>query len=297
MDAIEQAARVVPKLSKLSAEVNGIAIVEWLHDRDRRTGRELYEWAKATFEELPLVYVSCSTRDDFFEALAAIEKKARAEQINYIVQIEAHGGDEGYEGPGLEGALELVHWDELRAPLVALNTAMRCNLVLISAACWGHAALLSSAEGPRAAFLGIVGFSSTVQPKSILEASKEFYRATLKERMNLESAVDSARRELEADEGIEFDIFPKMAYESLVGAIVPKFTPEWEEQVRAAHFRHRGEEIGIAEVRILRKQVVQQMWNELFMVDLYPENTGRFEFDASEFCDFVESRVRGTGTF
>lgn len=112
--------------------------------------------------------------------------------------------------------------------------------------------------------------------------------------MNLESAVDSARRELEADEGIEFDIIPKMAYESLVRAIVQKFSPKWHEQLRATHFPHRGEEIGIDEIRILLKQIVQKMWNELFMIDLYPENGGRFEFDSSAFCDFIEDYVRDT---
>lgn len=137
MDASERAASVVPKLSRLSAEINGIAIVEWLHGHDRRTGRELYEWAEATFQELPLMHIACSTRDDVFEALAVIERKARAEGIKYVVQIEAHGCDVGYEGPGLAGAPELLHWEELRAPLVALNTTMRCNLVLVSAACLG----------------------------------------------------------------------------------------------------------------------------------------------------------------
>lgn len=294
MDTKERAASVVPKFSRLSAEVNGIAIVEWLHDRDRRTGRELYEWAEATFQELPLLHIACLTRNDVFEALAVIERKARAEGVKYVVQIEAHGGDVGYEGPGLAGALELVHWEDLRAPLVALNTTMRCNLVLISAACWGHAALLTSAEGPRIPFVGIVGFSSTVRPRSILAASKEFYRATFKERMNLESAVESARRELESDEGIEFDIIPKMAYESLVLAIAQKFSPKWQEQLRATHFRNRGAEIGIDEMRTLLKQIVQKMWNELFMIDLYPENGGRFEFDVSGFCDFIEDHVRDT---
>ena len=47
--------------------------------------------------------------------------------------------------PGINSAL--LDWQQLVLPLQQTNIATRCNLLFVSAACWGHAASLFQAGG------------------------------------------------------------------------------------------------------------------------------------------------------
>jgi hypothetical protein len=185
-----------------------------------------------------------------------------------VLHIEAHGSIEGLAWTA--AASNLVRWDELVPPLQRLNVATRCNLLVVISACFGIAGINVMAMGPRAPVLGVVGPCSTATPHQLREGYKEFYRRLIAGKLLLHEFADAASAEVGA---VDFAVqpFTILAWETLAEQIVLKTRP-WRKGpagVTDATHRHARRIVGLME----------RLWSEMFMMDLYPENAERFGFD------------------
>ena len=269
-------------------------IVEWLPSNERHTGLLLHEWMK---DRRPgwSVYSMCRTKQ---EVISVIERAAsHAQQSGMIpaLHLEAHGGDLGLEGPDGTGGTELLSWDELTEPLQNLNLATRCNLVVIVAACFGFSGIQAFRRGPRAPAVALVGPDATVMPSSLLSGTKEFYRRWMDESPRLLEIATSASQQA-GTVAFEVEPFVVLAYEAMVKQLIISMRPN-EQRLRVDRIRQRMlSENRWSAAEMERRLTLlpqslptewQRMWDEMFMIDLYPENREWFGVDMSAIVELV----------
>lgn len=216
-----------PTFPGVSLAFGRIVIIEWLGPNDRRTGLELIRWMeqKKFHTARPgrrIELYQPDTAADLLNVLRTVaEETRRGEKPLPLIHIEAHGypadGNEkvGYAKVTAAGDLEVLAWEDLTPALREINVASHCNLLLVSAACWGHGAILASCRTNRVPFIACVGFGTTVLARSVLESMKAFYAVALDQTVrHLEEAVEAAQRELLAGEEIAFDLMHGLSYET-----------------------------------------------------------------------------------
>lgn len=277
-------------------------IVEWLPPNERHTGRLLHEWMR---DRRPgwSAYYSCRNKAQVIQAIERATARAEHSDMVPVLHLEAHGGDVGLGGPDGTGCSELLTWDELTNPLQQLNLATRCNLVVFVAACTGFAGIQALRRGPRAPAIALVGPDDSVMPRNLLCGAKEFYRRWMdKNPKNLQDIAVSASREA-GTVAFELEPFAVLAYEALVEWLITSIRPAERlrrtEQMRqrmladtvlsALEIEHR-----LASLPSVASWVaLQKMWDEMFMIDLYPRNRERFGVDMRAIADVItESRGR-----
>lgn len=274
-----------PEMAMIRA--SNVWIVEWLPSDEPHTGRTLHDWMKERREGWS-AHFSCASKNQVLAAIASAAEQARRSEMKPLLHLESHGGDDGLAGPGENGIMELLTWDELTEPLQQLNLATRCNLVVVVAACTGFAAVQALRRGPRAPAIALVGPDASVLPRNLLWGAKEFYRRLLDENPSLTDMAQSASREAGT---VKFEIepFAILAYDAMIECLLKSSRPS-ERLRRAERIRARMlAETGLPEAEIdfrlrlmphlPRWEDLQQVWNEMFMIDLDPKNHERFGLD------------------
>jgi len=231
--------------------------------------------------------------------IAAIERatsRAQRSEMIPVLHLEAHGGDVGLEGPDGIGGSELLTWDELTDPLQQLNLSTRCNLVIVVAACTGFAGVKALSRGPRAPAVALVGPDAPVMPSNLLWATKEFYRRWQDKSPKLDRIVTSASEEARAVT-FELEPFAVLAYEAMVEQLIISMRLD-EQRRRVERIRRRmlaENEWSTVEIERRLSRLpplpsavdLQRVWDEMFMIDLYPENRERFGLDMTAVVELV----------
>lgn len=274
-----------PKMAQI--RTSNVWIVEWLPADEPNTGRTLHEWMNERRQGWS-AYFSCQTKKEVIAAIAYGTEHAQRNDMRPVLHIEAHGDDAGLEGPDGCGGTELLTWDELTEPLQRLNLATRCNLVVVVAACTGFAGVQALQRGPRAPAVALVGPDAPVMPSNLLWGAKEFYRCWLDENPRLAEIAESASREA-GTVTFEWEPFAILAYDAFVESLIKSMRPV-ERRKRMERLRRRMlSESGLPNSAIDKRlatmpplppwEGLQQAWNEMFMIDLYPTNQERFGLD------------------
>lgn len=275
--------------------VTNVWIVEWLFPADTKTGQLLHDWIE---ERRPgwSAYSICRSKVELFAALDRAAKVAQKSKMIPVLHIEAHGSEYGLEGPNGVGGSDLLDWDELSVPLQKLNIATGCNSVVFVAACTGFAAIQTFYGGPRAPALALVGPDRKLTGSDLLQGAKEFYRRWISRIPKLDDIVDSASLEVEpAILGLE--PFAVLAFEA-VGEWLIKSARSDEQHRRKENMRRRLQGLNrFTKTEIEQKlgiyssippaSYVQQKWDELFMIDLYPANQQRFGVDMTAVLEII----------
>lgn len=274
-----------PEMAEI--KVTNVWIIEWLSADDPHTGRTLHDWMK---ERRPgwSTYFPCRNKTEVISAIARATRRAQRSEMIPVLHLESHGGDVGLEGPDGKGGLELLTWDELTEPLQQLNLATRCNLMVVVAACTGYAGIQAFRRGPRAPAVALVGPDAPVMPRNLLWGVKEFYRRWMDENPRLADIAASASREA-GTVAFEWEPFAVLAYEALVECLIKSERPPERlgrrERVRQRMLTETGLSASEIESRLARLPPfpswteLQQQWDKMFMIDLYPDNRKRFGVD------------------
>lgn len=194
-----------------------------------------------------------------------------------VPHLEAHGGEFGLEGPAASGGLETLSWDMLTEPLQRLNLATRCNLLLVVAACTGFAGIKALTRGPRAPAVAFMGPDRELLPSQILEGMKEFYRRLQDKDARLHAMAESASHQA-GSVIFEPEPFVDMVYDVVVDTTIA--------ELRRTDRTIPQELIG---------QLNQRIWDEMFMIDLYPENHERFGLDVRALVAQISAHLRSAG--
>lgn len=270
-------------------------IVEWLPAVERHTGQNLHDWMK---ERRPgwSAYFPCGNKSEVIAAIARATKCAQGSEMIPVLHLESHGGDEGLEGPDGKGSKEFLTWDELTEPLQQLNLATRCNLVVVVAACIGFAGVQAFRRGPRAPAVALVGPDANVAPTNLEWGTKEFYRRWMDVNPRLSDIAASASREA-GTVSFEWEPFSILAYEALVESFIKSIRPA-ERLGRTERVRQRMlAESGLTALEIESRLALlppigpwvewQLIWDQMFMIDLYPNNRERFGLDVKTIMERI----------
>jgi hypothetical protein len=274
-------------------------IVEWLPAGERLTGQNLHDWMK---EQRPgwSAYFPCGNKSEVIAAIARATKCAQGSEMIPVLHLESHGGDEGLEGPDGKGSKEFLTWDDLTEPLQQLNLATRCNLVVVVAACIGFAGVQAFRRGPRAPAVALVGPDAVVAPTNLEWGTKEFYRRWMDENPRLSDIAASASREA-GTVSFEWEPFCILAYEALVESFIKSIRPA-ERLGRTERVRQRM----LAETELTALEIesrlallppigpwveCQLIWDQMFMIDLYPKNRERFGLDVKTIMERIARNI------
>jgi len=246
-----------------------IWIIEWLGSNDKRTGNLLHEWVQEQRSGWSAYYRAMSKQD----VLSSIERAANRSNIsemNPLLHIEAHGDESGLGGPDGSGGEEMLIWDELTEPLQELNLATNCNLIVLVAACIGFAGIKALTKGPRAPAIAIIGPDAKIYENELLLATKEFYRRWMDDgNPNLGEITTCASREA-GTASFAMEPFAVLAHEVLAEYLIISMR---EDQKR----------------KQVNRYFIQKTWDEMFMIDVYPENRERFGVNWDEIVDMIGS--------
>lgn len=275
-----------------------IWVIEWLPTSDKRTGRLLHEWMQ---ERRPgwSNYSECSSKMEVVSSIECVTNLAKNSNTIPVLHLESHGDENGLGGPGVNGGMELLSWDELTEPLQQLNLETRCNLIVVVAACIGFAGIQALVRGPRAPAIALVGPDAPINDSSLLYGTKEIYRRWMDNDPRLDEIAISASREA-GTVSFEWEPFAVLAYDALAERLIFSMR-QAQQRMQVNRIRQRMlEENRWSTVEIERRLsllspslqaiLMQQLWDEMFMIDLYPENRERFEVNWSEIVDLVLSR-------
>ncbi|WP_426699893.1 hypothetical protein ACPPVV_10795 [Rhodanobacter sp. Col0626] len=275
-----------------SINTSNVWIIEWLPagDTEMKTGKLLHEWMEQ-WRTGWSCYIPCGSKEEAIRAIRRATRYAKNTDAKPILHIEAHGNEDGLEGPNGVDGLEFLEWSELLPELAELNVATRCNLMVFIAACRGFAGIGALTEGPRAPALALVGCLDDVLPRRLLDGTKEFYRRWRDNNPHLRDIAESASQQ--AGDGVLFvpESFTAIAYEALTVEMIRSMRTS-ERAAWALRMRLRlAEETDLPEQDIDQRLLMypaafaehwQQIWDKLFMMDVFPENRSRFGLDIQE---------------
>lgn len=277
-----------PALARV--RTTNVWIVEWLSPEEQHTGRELHEWMGRTRAGWS-VYCPCQTKADVLAAIKRAEVCAQTSAMIPVLHLESHGGTSGL-APSNAPDTEWLTWEELTVPLQGLNLATRCSLVVVVAACVGFGAVQAFQQGPRAPAVALVGPDAEVTSSELLAGAKEFYRRWM-DTPTLNEIAESASREM-GKVRLELEPFATLCYEAVVGLLVKSARP-FERQRRTEKMRQRLQvETELTSAQIENRlalpawPVWQQMWDQMFMIDVWPENKERFGINFKDIIERIE---------
>jgi hypothetical protein len=212
----------------IAGRADYVLILEWLGPEDRRTGRELHEYLKALGRKSILVV--CNSARDVRTAIENAHGYIQSLGVP-VIHIEAHGSNPAEVAIrdldfGADASLGLP-WTDLGYWLAPLNEATGFRLLVVGATCFGAGVIAAMQIYKHVApFAGCVGFTTPVNPGSLRDAMREFYRS-LFSGVATGDAVENARRELrDAAESLRCHTSVALALRVLRGAYDELRTPE-----------------------------------------------------------------------
>jgi len=273
-------------------------IIEWLPSTDQRTGRDLHEWIQKQRPKWSH-YSECSRKKDVLSSIEQATMLAKKDNMIPVLHIEAHGDQDGLGCPDGNRQIELLSWDELTEPLQELNLATRCNLVFVVAACIGFAGIQALVRGPRAPAIAIVGPDAEIEVGHLFEGTKEFYRRWMDKDPNLTDIVNSASRET-GSVAFDWEPFAVLAYDALAEHLVVSMREDQQHmqkcRIRQLMLNNTSGSVKEIENKLsllspsFQKPLIQNMWDQMFMIDLYPENEKRFGVNWADVIDLIIKR-------
>lgn len=272
-----------PPVSAVLKSTN-IWIIEWLPPNEQRTGRLLHEWME---QHRPgwSVYNPCLRKEEVLFSIERATNFAQKSKMIPVLHLEAHGNEMCLGLPDGRRGAEVLTWDELTEPLQRLNFSTRCNLVLVVAACIGFAGIKALRRGPRAPAIALVGPSSPIMSDSLLSGTKEFYRHWMNGDDSFAEIVASASRQTGCV-SFAWEPFAVLAYDALAQQLIVSMRKNEQEKKVNRICERMVKETSWSSAEIedklslltldLQTKLIQRMWNEMFMIDVYPEHEERF---------------------
>lgn len=288
----------VLKSRLLDLSFDYVLIVEWLFERDERTGSGLRDWLQCRMPANKVEYTQCRSRAELEVRLDRARSEVSVHGIP-IVHIEAHGQaphagqvPAGFVGPDGNGDSELLEWEQLGDVLRPLNVATRFNLLVVGAACYGEGLLLGARGGEPMPFVAAVGYTDTVSSLSLRHSLMELYRGLLLNKVELGAAVDEADRQRHflEDALLRPTSMTVLLAESFIqGAAISIWKRRKQLSTKAGHVAG-SQDVDLAlspEARQMLCAELERAWSVMWMQGEIPENARRFAIAADRLFEMA----------
>ena len=274
-----------------SNQFSQITVVESLSASELHTGRKLFEDIEALNNTLGhSLKIECIDAPDaasFWLCLSNVYQAAAAGGHYPILHIECHG-DETQSGLVLADQ-SFISWTELKPILTEINVASRCNLLIVLGLCHGAHLVQIVKPTERAPCWGLLGPWGTVRASDLLSGFAAYYRELLtsldgdRALAALSTASPSSQHQFISAQG-----FFKRTY----AAYLANYSSTSGLDRRAKTISRKLHDLGSTarpgkgaikrRLRQTEKPSFQRYADHFFMVDLFPENAGRFSVSFSE---------------
>lgn len=274
-----------------------VLIVEWLFDDDDKTGTDLYNVLVA--RGTPAKLVICQCGQDVTNALSVADEQLQQDGKYPVIHLEAHGTEDGLEGPSAYGFSEGLSWETLSVPLRTLNIRTSFNLIVVGAACHGFSVYTSFDVTDTAPFIFAIGFSEKINPSSLRRVTSELYRGLFASHktMILDIVKDANGELSEPDKSALkcLNIVDLGKYLAALSLILELNEPPAETE---KHINRLLEEAKKAQRPMTKDEAIewrksygptaqQTVMDKWFAYDLIPENRERFFIDAKTIYEGV----------
>lgn len=169
-----------------------IIVIEWLNDRDCKTGKSLYDdvLRYKTSSTIPLTseYHLVKSKDDFITILQEITNNHQDGEI-ITLDIETHGSEDGL---GLNPE-EFLSWSAFFDLTRPLNIKCGGLLVITLSMCFGLANIIGVTPEERAPFSVIIGSNRQMLPDELCDSMLEFYKM-YDSPINLSSSIEALNK-------------------------------------------------------------------------------------------------------
>ncbi|MSM41418.1 MAG: hypothetical protein GJT30_17505 [Geobacter sp.] len=272
---------------------NKIYILESLKSDERHTGRALFKdstvWKDAYLPQLTITYLTFNDRSELDSILSAIEDATKTKNELPFIHIEAHANEDAL---GTAGG-EAIPWQDLFKSLQRININTRNNLLVVVAACFGFHLFKITDVLERAPFYAVLGPRQAVSFNEVEAGYQVFYQELFKTK-EVNGAIAKMNETLKST-GKRYglvtceDLFTMASKSYLKEHCSAKAILQRVEGIVSQYQELETKTLTIQEVRRKAKEslkngnleFVKEYYRTFVMVDLYPENTERFEFDFS----------------
>jgi hypothetical protein len=272
---------------------NKIYILESLKSHERHTGKALFEdltvWKDAYLPQLTISYLTFNDRSELDSILNAIEDATKTRKEIPFIHIEAHANEDALG----TACGEAIPWQDLFISLQRININTRNNLLVIVAACFGFHLLKITDVLERAPFYAVLGPNQAVSVSEVEAGYQVFYQELFKTK-EVNGAIAKMNEALK-NTGKRYglvtceDLFIMASNNYLKEHCSAKAILQRVEDIVSQYQELEAKALTIQEVRKKAKETlkngnlefVKEYHRKFVMVDLYPENTERFEFDFS----------------
>ncbi|MFC5580970.1 hypothetical protein [Rhodanobacter terrae] len=275
-----------------------VLIVEWLFERDERTGSALRDWLQGKVPAGKVEYAQCRSRAELEVRLDRARNEVSVRGVP-IVHIEAHGekphagqAPAGFVGPDGNGGSEFLGWERLGDVLRPLNIAARFNLLVVGAACYGEGLMLGVRGGEPMPFVAVVGYTDTVSSLSLRHSLVELYRALLLNKAELGAAVDDAdrQRHFPEDALLRPTSMTVLLAESFVQGIAISIRKLRRQLSAKAGHVDGSQDLDPTlplEARQMLRAELEHAWSMMWIQKEIPENARRFAIDADRLFEMA----------
>lgn len=157
---------------------NRIYIIESLQPNDKLTGTDLHNdllrYQSIVHPDFESVLKNPKNKKEWYQLFKEIEEDCSQNGNSPIIHFEVHG-DRDKKGLVLTSC-ELVTWEELYQNLVPINIAIKNELFITMAVCFGNFWLSSAFLNRPTAFRGIVGSFYELKVSDLVIRYEAFYQ-------------------------------------------------------------------------------------------------------------------------
>jgi len=176
---------------------NKIYVLQHLRQGDRRTGEEIINIIKYSSlnQKSQVLYelIDPLSPNHLLDTLRNIKNAALNDGILPYIHFEVHGCKDGLEING-----ELVHWGELKKSLLSINLAVKNNLFISVASCYGAYIFKILNLKEPCPFFGFIGPENEIFEEELEVNFSAFFESLLKE-----NSFDAAIENLNSTVGLK----------------------------------------------------------------------------------------------
>jgi hypothetical protein len=275
----------------ITLNLTNFIIVESLTEKDRKTGKGLYEdclfWQVLKDKNISADFFPVSCFDELKSILLTTYKKIIETGIRPLLHFEFHGNESFFT---LMDKIE-IPWIKLTELLVEINIALRNSLIVIASACYG-AHLISTVDiMERSPFFLLIGPKDSISEYTLLKGVIVFYQELFSSfdignALKALKATDSNFKYL-TTEGMFIESFKHYVKEYCRGSglenRIGQFISNREKEdpnLDKAQLRNILTELFAGEKNI--SNLFYEMASKYFMIDLFPELSQQLAYDFND---------------
>lgn len=270
---------------------NRIYIIESLNSKEKHTGTELHsnllKYQTIIHPDFESILKTPSSKQEWNKVFSEIERGCKENNNRPIIHFEVHG-DSNKKGLALSSN-ELITWEELYKNLVPINIAIKNELFITMAVCYGNFWLSSVFLNRPTAFRGIVGSFHQIYEWDLIIRFEAFYQELFKS-FDLNLAYESLKKSNPNELPDKYGIYSAEQVFALMYLDCEK--NEYSKEAISKRVTSQLYKMNRNERRKFIRDFIkkekqnfslhfQEDYQKFFMLDIYPELANTVEFGNS----------------